>query len=221
MKFSFQSSARQQRTSTRVLNLLTNTEKLTMTLRLVYAALLIIVAVSQVGCSSGDLSRSEAAEILRELEHRPATRFEKYFQGSQLRVDSDLIDKYSRDIETHLDPLRETGWITYTKAITEPNRFGRSLHYNISPTDKATPFIDSKEKYGFNLSVVSREFGEVTGIVRVNDSTRKVEYTVVSEKTPVASAYEATKPVRDNELSPVTKTATFVLYDDGWRLDSK
>ena len=62
-----------------------------------------------------------------------------------------------------------------------------------------------------NVVTETTEFGEVTGIVFIDESNTKakVEFTEVRDVTPFAD----TSPKKET----VSRTAIFALYDDGWR----
>lgn len=74
---------------------------------------------------------------------------------------------------------------------------------------------DIEPENHFNVYVVKAgiiNFGEITGIAQLMPNIAKVEYTVIfSDLTPFGAILGAS-------AGSINKSATLMLYDDGWRL---
>lgn len=161
---------------------------------LLFPALLLIV-----GCSSG-LSRSEAFELL-EKEY-PKELFYQVYTG-------DL--NHAQRMEK--DGFVANGLVTVNTKVSFPDRF---IHFTNKANDLLLPTPEN-EKAREIQRVKTGEYHllKITGI-KNTDKKAAVEYTIeVRNLTPFAKLHK--KPLIDRQQK--TRTAYFIKYDDGWRMD--
>jgi hypothetical protein len=107
----------------------------------------------------------------------------------------------------HIKELERIGLIRAQKAPT-----GISV-FNIFLTEKGKQYLISydNKKGKYTIRTATINFGEITGIFALMPNVAKVEYTIsVDNLTPFA-------PFSETRGGLVNETATFMLYDDGWR----
>jgi hypothetical protein len=164
----------------------------------------VVILLALIGCSSDNLSRESAAEILRKDFPRPYV-FKVYTavpQQAKIATESTL----------------EADGLINVERVQKLADVGKPF---ISFTEKARPFLletseeDRKENIQ-NVKIGDEEFGEVTGIKLSGDGkSAVVEYTANLENiTPFASIMP-----RKITKTTTTNKAKFGLYDDGWRLE--
>ena len=161
---------------------------------LLFPALLLIA-----GCSNG-LSRKEAFQLL-EKEY-PKELFYQVFTG-------DINHAQRMEKEGFVT----SGLVTVDAKASFPDRYIRF-------TDKANNLLlptPENEKARVIQRVKTGEYHllKITG-VKNTDKKAAVEYTIeVRNLTPFAKLHK--KPLIDKQQK--TRTAYFIKYDDGWRLD--
>lgn len=162
-----------------------------------------IAVLSCIGCSTNELTRDKATETLKEDFPKPY-EFKLYRsipEQAKLAFDSDL---------------EEQGLIIVERVQRAVDVGKPLIHF----TDKAKPYLlkTSEEDLKRDIQIVKiadEEFGEVTGIKRdATGTVATVEYTThLKNLTPFANLMP-----RKIKKTTATNTATFSLYDDGWRL---
>jgi hypothetical protein len=162
-----------------------------------------IVSLCSIGCSTNELTRDKAADILKKDFPKPY-EFKLYTsvpEQAKLAFDSEL---------------EEQGLITVVR-VQEVADIGKPfIHF----TEKAQPYLleTSEEDIRRNIQIVKIadvEFGEVTGVKSdASGKTAIVEFTTeLTNLTPFAGLMP-----RKIKKTTANNTATFSLYDDGWRL---
>lgn len=162
----------------------------------------VVILLALIGCSSNDLSRESAAEILGKDFPRPYV-FKVYTavpQQAKIATESTL----------------EADGLIKVERVQKLVDAGKPF---IFFTEKAQPFLletseaDQKENIQ-NVKIGDEEFGEVTGIKLSGDGKSAiVEYTTnLKNVTPFASIM----PRKITKTTTANK-AKFALYDDGWR----
>lgn len=164
----------------------------------------VIVCLLAVGCSSNELSREQAFEMIK-------SNYPKM-----------------RDIEIYIaDPgfakrlldagLETDGYVTVQRTQKLAD-VGEPL---VQFTEKAQEFLLPEEKTSESWKkkalLFEEDIVEVTGIKRSQDNTKAVvEYTTKYTKTSPFIALTKIEPEKTT-----TRKAYFALYDDGWRLEEK
>lgn len=184
----------------------------------IFATLILLsfIFISTFACKNDELSRSNAAQLIKEKFQYPK---ELPFQICTTRVSVSLDPKYAPNIEnlhSYFDRLQGEGLLTYT---SENDNSGFMV-FTASFTDKAKPFVvgETKGKYMgignkiFNVKVGNLNFGEITGIVeRKEFNIAEVDYTESIELTPFGKVLG----VGGQSLN---RRTTFTKFDDGWRI---
>lgn len=166
-----------------------------------------IYAVILGGCTSKELSREEALNLIRQEMHYP-----KVFDFEINRVDQNQARKV-------LDAELEAKGLVTVQRTQKLLDIGKPL---IHFTDKAKPFFlplpqnENPEKVQV-VKLADEELAEVTGIkTSGNRKNAVVEYTTAyNDITPFAALVN-----RDFNKKEVHK-AYFSLYDEGWRYEKK
>ena len=165
-----------------------------------------IIALCCLGCSTNELTREKAADILKEDFPRPY-KFKLYVsipEQAKLAIDSDL---------------EEQGLITVDHVQRAVDVGKPFIHF----TDKAKPYLLETPEENLKddiqlIKIGDEEFGEVTGIKsEANGESATVEYTTeLKNITPFASLMP-----KKIKKTTATNKAKFSRYDDGWRLEQK
>lgn len=169
--------------------------------------LLFIFVVVVTGCTSKELSREEAINLIQQELHYP-----KVFDFEINRVDQDQTRKV-------LDAGLEAKGLLTVQRTQKLIDIGKPL---IHFTDKAKPFFlplpenENSEKVQV-VKLADEELAEVTGIKTSGNGKNAIaEYTTVYKNiTPFAALVN-----RDLQEKEVHK-AYFSLYDDGWKYEKK
>lgn len=183
--------------------------------RTILVTLLMSITVS--ACSSKDLSKSSAADIIKRINEYP-----KQITGNVRTGHDFMVGGLYRDYEKHIIPqLNEFGLAEASYKSGPP--FGRatvilsksSSQYIISRGQEINSnFLGVPDIYT-DVTVLTHtcNLGEVTGIAYLNENktAAKVEYTQVCEPTPFG------KMKRYSMESVTKRSVTLMLYDDGWR----
>jgi hypothetical protein len=196
-----------------------NYNKMKHTKNLARLIMLFSIFFSLVSCSSGELSRSKAEELIRQKFQYPQdTKFVKcytlkgYGKGAQY---ADRLQAY----QLQLEQLQSAGLLTY---YTEDSRTDPScVDFVTKFTAKATQYLVGSpgrdDENGSNQSVYVKvgflDFGEITGIVtQPGLNVAQVNYTEkVTNMTPFGIALNIPQQT-------FNRKATFTKYDDGWRI---
>lgn len=168
--------------------------------------LLIVVCIVFVGCSSKELSRDKALELIVQSKKYPQVYDKDIFAG-----DPEHAAKASK---TNLEKL---GYITFNRQ----RKFLDDRPY-IEFTPKAKPFFletpkSDQEKQVQKIKISDVVLGEVTGVKMLNENkSAVVEYTIkYINITPFVELY----PGMFTQIDTVK--AYFSLFDDGWRIENK
>lgn len=171
-------------------------------------------------CSSKDLSRSSAADIIKQTNAYPKQITDIVRTGNDFMVGGSY-----RDYEEHIIPqLNEFGLAEASYKSGPP--VGKAT---VKLTKKSDEYIISKspEMESRFFNIISRyqdvtvltytcNLGEVTGIAYLNEqkTLARVEYTQVCDPTPFGKMRNYSRNYLDNEAK---MNITLMLYDDGWR----
>lgn len=168
--------------------------------------LLIVVCIVFVGCSSKELSRDKALELIVQSKKYPQVYDKDIFAG-----DPENAEKASK---TNLEKL---GYITFNRQ----RKFLDDRPY-IEFTPKAKPFFletpkSDQENQVQKIKISDIVLGEVTGVKMLNENkSAVVEYTIkYINITPFVELY----PGKFTQIDTVK--AYFSLFDDGWRIENK
>jgi hypothetical protein len=169
--------------------------------------IIIFIAGLMSGCSSKELSREEASEIIKK-----EMQFPKVVEYDILCGDP----VYARKV---IDAgLEEQGLVTVQRT-QKLKDVGQPL---ISFTDKAKPYLlptpEKDKKFEIQkVKIADEKFENVTGIQMSGGGKNAVaEYTTVYKNISDFSAL-----INRDYNKPDTLKAYFDLYDDGWRLEKK
>lgn len=184
---------------------------------LILSSLTLIVTL--ISCDN-ELSRDAAEAALKSLGPKLITRHIDNSYGPSIRLyESEYKNPNTyRHFEEPLDKLKAGGWVTYDKNIDSVQFFSQKLYglsYDVHFTDKLKPFIFQQDQSGVEVVVAKREFDKVTGIAKRGSNTREVEFMTKVTQTQLASAFS----LENHETEPRKESRTFILFDDGWRLD--
>jgi|RhiMetdeSRZDD1v2_1073273.scaffolds.fasta_scaffold27384_10 hypothetical protein len=166
---------------------------------------LFFVAVLFMHCSSNKLTREKAAEIIK--------------NNYPELVDWDIFCGDPEFAKKVLDTdLEKDGYVTIKRTHT----FNELSEPWINFAEKAKPYFlttppGDKEHQIQKVKVADIQFGEITGMkMLANDKKAIVEYKIEYKNlTPFAIL------AKIDDKKPVTRTAYFSLYDDGWRQEKK
>lgn len=166
----------------------------------------VFICLLAVGCSSNELSREQAFEMIKSKYPRTLD-----------------IDIYTADpgfARRLIDAgLEKSGYVTVQRTQKLGDVGKPLVHF----TEKARPFLlpDKNEDAAISsikkATLVEENIVEVTGIKMSQDNTKAVvEYTT---KYANASPFVALSKIDPEKLT--TRKAYFSLYDDGWRIEEK
>ena len=167
-----------------------------------------------------DLSRGQAEEAIVQKLNLPqseTTQFDVLF------VEGDIpwnLTHISKQEENMLNNLSNKGLVTIQKIphITNiPGPFGGSIGsqswrtIKVELTNEGKQYLVRQNKDQYTVKICDITFGEVTGIqTQEQFKVAEVQYTLKREN-PTPFAIEISQ-------NPINRTATFSLYDDGWRV---
>jgi len=181
------------------------------------AILLTYIIFSIVSCSSDQLSKSKAKDIINEcLETKPDLKF--------IDIDNDefVISeavKDSKKIEEGLKKLAEDGFLNIKLMDKKNSIWAGNKYYKVSHTDKADEFViesyTRKGKTAFKtFEYIVDEILEIHEIPAVNMAEVKVKFKA-SELTPFINL-SLVKP-KENYI----KTVKFTKTNGGWKYCDK
>lgn len=179
---------------------------------------LISTSVLFCSCTSNELTRSKAEQLIKEKFQYPR---DMSFQACTTRVAVSNDPGYAHRIALYNDyfnRLQDIGVLTYTTDLSVVPGFTTFL---AKFTDKGNPFVAGPEKQGstgvserlVDVKIGYLSFDKITGIVeqKVFNIT-EVQYTEKVELTPFGQILDMQQVFN--------KTATFTKYDDGWRINN-
>lgn len=186
--------------------------------------LLVTISIFTFSCSSNDLSRSKAAELITKQQKLPLTQtvvLGSYFKNASsapasgpFGISSACLvsgdgDKYA-DVEKALAELKSNGLISIGE---KTERSGECTYFYATTnlTDEGKKFLVKESNGIHEVKTCDLNFGEVTGIqIHEQLKTAEVDYTLkVANITPFG---------KNISTQPIYRKATFTLYDDGWRI---
>lgn len=195
-----------------------------------------------VSCGKKDLSRSEAEKILKQKDFGVLTQQLRikdagasYWNGvfncpgaTHQDGTQEALASF-KPFEDKYKCLESAGFITLKKEISEPTQRGELEKYRqnqgcdakvyinliVNPTPKLDKYIFDRNDSFLKLRLVEHEFGEITGISKNSETSRAVEYTVISKPNELSQCFQLDK----RDLEPKHTVADFNLYDDGWRIE--
>lgn len=174
--------------------------------------------------SNTSLSRDQAANLIKAKRNTPEIReislAKEYFDRS--RADDEgssmptlCIDSLGQDglasAKGRLDSLVANGVISFGKNSAKRKRSCVYLYATVILTPEGKKHLVRETPNSYILKTYEVSFGEITGI-QINEQFKQAsaDYTlVVGNVTPFA---------RDIPNSPMKRTASFALFDDGWRI---
>ncbi len=176
-------------------------------MKLTVFQLLAVFAIALSSCSSSELSRPNALELIKKEYKYPITTDWAIFTGDPAHAKKLLdagLEQEGYVVVQRTQKMKDTGkpWISFT--------------------DKATQFLlpikEEDKKYAIQkVRTGEEDIIAITGIKMLSKGRKAVvEYTTQYEQlTPFAvlAHLQANKPN--------TRTAYFSLYDDGWRVERK
>mgnify|MGYP001602824968 CR=1 FL=1 len=197
--------------------------------------LAVVLVLSIAACGPGQLSRPQAAKLLQEApriwegngvtfglnEGKQCVQRENAALGQSGTDYKYLLGLATAGFLT-IRRLEARDWSTDRDYFSDQMKcnpvLGQWITVDLTAKGKATP----PKKYWFSgigsagghfLTLAERRFVEVTGITTESDHDAKAEFTWQWEPTPVGEPLGFSR-------APQCATATFKLYDDGWRLVS-
>jgi hypothetical protein len=187
-------------------------------MRIVSIVILLSAVCLGFACKPADLTRSQAASVI-EQETLDGTISTEHLTANNLRGGFGCT--WSID---YLTRCKAAGLLDYTA------RKWSQVGYNNCPGDISVELTEQGEEYFSDLrkesvgggiihwtvtlkQPITIELVEVTGITKLNESRRKVEYSWKYVFPPILLGCTP-----HSEPSTKGGKATFTLYDDGWRL---
>lgn len=161
--------------------------------------ILFLVSLTLYSCGSKELSRNEAKGLIAEK-----------------LTSEKLVRKFKPDYKNQR-LLKSLGYLTWTER-KEGAPWYRTLYENYQVTGDAVDYlIDQKDDYGipiYYFNTGSIEFGEILGIINLPEEQKaSVEYTLRHVPNDFGKkAFRLKEEIKQ-------KKATFIRYDDGWRLN--
>ncbi len=182
-----------------------------------------LVVLSIAGCGN-DLSRGDARRQISKKLGLPAVqtmliprRALNSATGARgtgfmptVTICQDLSSSWS-DVREEMESLRGKGLVTLGRQLEQ----GGNCTYDyttISLSAEGQRFLVSESEEGYTVRTHTVTFGEVTGIRLINEvKMAEAQYTLrVEDVTPFR---------RDLSSNPVSQSAMFELFDDGWRIE--
>ena len=195
------------------------------TAKTVTASMLVLsISLLVVSCSSNDLSRQKAAELISRQQKLPVTQtivLGSYFKRAWSDPASGAFgisaaclvsggDKTYSDVAQSLAELQSKGLISIGER-KDHNGECNYLYATTKLTDEGKKYLVKESGGVHELKAYDLAFGEVTGI-QINEQlkTAEADYTIrVTNITPFGS---------NIPTAPINRKATFALFDDGWRI---
>jgi hypothetical protein len=178
----------------------------------------VLFSLLLVSCGN-KLSRGKAEELIAKNMNLPAiqtiqlgTSFLKRSWSDPSRMPAMCMgtgEKYS-DVQARLDELQSKGLIS----VGEYHQHRGECNYlwaTVALTNDGKKYLVSDANGVFQVKAYELTFGEVTGI-QINEQFKVAEadYTLkITNRTPFGSTFSA---------DPISRKATFALFDDGWRI---
>ena len=170
-------------------------------------------------CSSNNLSRAKAEELIVKNQHLPAIQTVELSRNFLKKSWSDpswmpaacvSVGGTYWDHKQRLDDLTAKGLIT----LGESHQHNGECNYmwaTVTLTDEGKKYLVSDTGGAYQLRALEVSFGEVTGI-QVNEQFKVAEAHYTLKKSNIT-------PFGGNIASdPISGNATFALFDDGWRI---
>lgn len=180
---------------------------------------LLISSLFLCSCGSKHLSRGRAEELIVKKMSLPTvetTQLGKKFlkkswsDPSWMPAACLVVGGQYSDFKKKLDDLQAKGLIV----VGESKQHSGECNYlwaTVTLTDNGKKYLVNDSGGAYQVKVDDLQFGEVTG-VQVNEQFKvaEVDYTLKkANSTPFGS---------DESTSPTSRRASFVLFDDGWRI---
>ncbi|RQO75618.1 hypothetical protein DBR43_09785 [Pedobacter sp. KBW06] len=167
---------------------------------------LIVLCVVFVGCSSKELDREKAFELIQKEKKYPKIYDEDIYAGDPAHARKIMATN-----------LEKNGYITLNRKLTLID--DRPI---IVFTEKSKPFLletsaKDREHQVQRVKIADIVLGEVTGIKMLNENKSAIaEYTIQYKNiTPFVEFIRGKLDQTD------TVKAYFSLFDDGWRIEKK
>jgi hypothetical protein len=175
--------------------------------------MLFVVLTAQLflGCSNGKLTRGKAEELLKAAKK---SQFDKY----EVIITEHTCTKHLPYDTGDYEALKKEGLLNYEiinvegMHVLQANLTKEGEEY-LEPNHKPEDIPYDPDHKFVKVKTFQLEFGEVTGIMEYKDHNQAmVEYTFIKKPTPFGRiSYHL-----DEEK--IREKATFMKYDDGWRL---
>jgi hypothetical protein len=173
----------------------------------VVATLLCLGAVLG-GCGSKELTRSKAGELIKIAEFSP-----KAIEDSTKDVWFEVMTNgvVSNSEVPKLRELQAAGWITLV--VHKPSTFSSTVDVALTENGvtQSKAWVSNRPNR-WVIPTTQREFIEVTGITTPAATLATVEYTLRWIPT------DSGKKLGIQPSKPELASATFQLFDDGWRM---
>ncbi len=166
--------------------------------KLSYLSLIIILMIS---CSK-ELDRGNAEDMIIEHFSYPYVEFNRLPETTS---SEQLNSKYQAIRGQKLMSQKRKG------------KYGNTFYILLSETGKTFTNPETPYQYGWNVATNLVDFKEITGI-RFNDAKTVASVEYLTEKKEITPFGELENI---NEGDTKSANVNFVLYDDGWRIDSK
>lgn len=170
------------------------------------------------------LSRDEARRLISEKYRLPAAQTTRIPRMALNKASSTPSEGGFMPAVTICQDLG-TSWRDVAPRITQLTALGLLIlgqktqssgkcvyeYRTIDLTSQGLPYLLSNDNEGFLLKTHTLAFGEISGVRTIQQlNVAEVDYTlVVQDVTPFAESVSS---------QPVRRTATFELFDDGWRI---
>jgi len=168
--------------------------------------ILILICAVFVGCSSKELGREKAFELIKKQNEYPQVYDKDIFAGDPEHAEKIMVTN-----------LEKNGYITLNRKRTLFD--DRPI---IVFTEKSKPFLletpaNDREHQVQKVKIADIVLGEVTGIKMLNENKSAIaEYTIQYKNiTPFVELI----PRKLNQTDTIK--AYFSLFDDGWRIEKK
>jgi hypothetical protein len=185
--------------------------------------LIILVCIALSGCSSDELTRPKAKELI-ELKY-PIENSEESIRVGRYMIHKTTSHWYQAEVDWINDLVNDglaqatiNGSVVDLKLTKMGEKYARK-RFNIETSFRD---INAGEK-GVNVVTFSKHVGEITGIAFLGSqkTVAKVDFTEITKVTPFFGKRTiGVDPSRHNFRKPRTRTrsAMLRLFDDGWRV---
>lgn len=164
--------------------------------------MLLIFMIGLITSCSNELDRSDAEKMIIEQFNYPYVEFQKLPKTTS---SEQLNSTYQKARAEKLMTSRLKG------------KYGNNFYIILTPKGKAFTNPSKPYNYGWNVATNLVDFKDITGI-RFNDAKTSASVEFTTEKKEVTT-FGQIKKIKEGQTE--SEQVNFVLYDDGWRIQSE